>query len=194
VFFFPIAGTQSRRSHPGNGSLKQVTDITSRKPSFRYSGINGCRMENLSSFVPNLWTSIAGLAYARQYAPGATLFEHGEPAAGIFMIRKGEVRVWIPEAPAQANLVTPVGAGTMLGLSKTLSESRHKISAVTLSPTEVDFVPRETLLEFLRDHHEVCLQVVRVLSEDLHGLYHRFQTLNSPNPRARRAQPGGRLQ
>ena len=150
--------------------------------------------DDLSSFAPTLWASLEALASVRAYAPGSMLFEQGHPAAGIYMIQKGEVRVWIPQAPARANLVTPVCPGTMLGLSETLSESTHKISAVSLASTEVGFVPRDTLLTFLRDHHEVCLQVVRVLSEDLHGLYHRFQTLNSTNLRARRWQPGGRLQ
>ncbi len=36
---------------------------------------------------------------------------------------------------------------------------------------------RKDLLKFLREHREVCLEVVRMLSQDLHGAYERVRTI-----------------
>ena len=122
------------------------------------------------------------------------VFEQGQSAEGIYMIQKGQVRVWMPGDSEPEALVEAVGSGTMLALSEVLSDGAHKLSAQALQQTEIGFVPRETLAEFLRDHHQLCLQVVRMLSEDLHALYHKFQGLNVARSRARRWQPNRGVQ
>jgi len=39
------------------------------------------------------------------------------------------------------------------------------------------FIRRNELMKFLREHPDVCLQVVRMLSQDLHGAYERVRTI-----------------
>jgi len=141
------------------------------------------------SFATDLWTSLEAISTVRRYESGSLLFEQGQSASGIYMIQKGQVRLWIPEGSGQIVIATPVAAGAMLALSEAISEGTHKLSAMALVQTEAGFVPREILMGYLREHHATCLQVVRTLSEDLHGLYHSFQRLNVANPRSRRWQP-----
>jgi CRP-like cAMP-binding protein len=146
-----------------------------------------------SSFAADLWTSLETIATVRRYEPESALFEQGQSASGIYMIQKGQVQVWMPDGLAQTIITTPMTPGTMLALSETISGGTHKLSARALEATEVGFVPREILMGFLREHHQVCLQVVRILSEDLHCLYHTFHRLNVTNPRSRRWQPDDRI-
>jgi CRP-like cAMP-binding protein len=143
-----------------------------------------------SSFAPDLWSALEKLTSLRTYVPGSVLFEQGQSASGIFMIQKGQVRLWMPAAAERAKMSTPVSSGTMLALSETISEGTHKFSAMATLPSEAGFVPRAVLMQYLRDHHDVCMQVVKVLSEDLHGLYHKFQSLSAGH-RGRRWQPDG---
>jgi len=49
-------------------------------------------------------------------------------------------------------------------------------------------VRRKELLRFLHDHREVCLQVVNLLSEDLHVAYDRVRAVGLG--RVRRARSG----
>jgi CRP-like cAMP-binding protein len=149
--------------------------------------------DDSSSFAADLWKSLAAIAKLRRYEPESVLFQQGQAAGGIYVIQKGQVRLWIPEAAGQIFVATPVGAGAMLALSEAICEGTHKLSAMALVQTEAGFVPRETLMRYLQEHHEICLQVVRTLSEDLHCLYHTFQRLNVANPRSRRWQPDGRI-
>ena len=42
-------------------------------------------------------------------------------------------------------------------------------------------------MKFLREHPQVCMQVVRMLSQDLHGAYERFRSIGLV--RSRRPRP-----
>jgi CRP-like cAMP-binding protein len=140
-------------------------------------------VKDSSSFVPDLWSSLEPLVCVRTYEPHAVLFEGGARAEGIYLIQKGKVRVWMSEEGSRTILIDSASPGTMLGLSETIAQGTHKVSAEALTATEVGFVPSEELLKYLRDHHEICMQVVRILSEDLHALYHQFQLLKGAQTR-----------
>jgi len=142
-----------------------------------------------SSIVSDLWSSLESLACIRSYEPHSFLFERGERVEGIYLVRKGKVRVWIPGQPTLLIQADPAGPGTMLGLSEAIAQETHKVSAEALVRTEADFVGADTLLSHLRKHQAVCMQVLGVLSDDLHELYHRYQTLKEVHPRPGR-RPG----
>jgi hypothetical protein len=51
----------------------------------------------------------------------------------------------------------------------------------------VVFVKRKDLLRFLRDHRDACLQVVHLLSGDLHTAYERVRSIGLSRTRRPRA-------
>jgi CRP-like cAMP-binding protein len=55
---------------------------------------------------------------ARLFPKGATLFQQGSAATGIYLVKSGEVRVLLVTGQNQAQLVEIAGPGTMLGLSE----------------------------------------------------------------------------
>jgi len=62
-------------------------------------------------------------------------------------------------------------------LSSTLSGQPYELTAEALDACQVVFVKRKDLLRFLRDHREACLQVVHLLSGDLHSAYERVRSI-----------------
>lgn len=148
--------------------------------------------EDFSTLAPDLWTSLESIAQVRTYESRSVVFAQGQRAEGVYLIQRGKVRLWMPEDRTRMLSVDPAGAATMLGLSETIAQGTHKVSASALVPTQIGFVASEPLMKFLRERHDLCLQVVRVLSEDLHTLYHRFQGLKTSHPRSKRgpASPG----
>jgi CRP-like cAMP-binding protein len=60
------------------------------------------------------------------------------------------------------------------------------MTAEALVPTTVAFIPRDTLLDFLREHPDFSMEVLRFLSEELHSLYHKFRGISSHPGRPRR--------
>ncbi len=126
---------------------------------------------------PELWQALADLRVSRHYDGRALLFRDGEPCAGIYLVAKGQINLLLPAQKKRYKLFEVVGPGALLGLSESMSGSPHKLMAEAVSAVEVAYVERMALMKFLRVHHTVCMQVVRLLSEDLHGLYHRFREL-----------------
>jgi CRP-like cAMP-binding protein len=146
--------------------------------------------EKRSRPVPNFWNAFAPIKSAQTYPPGSLLFEESQPAAGIYMIEKGQVEVAIAASRETRRVLASVGPGTMLGLSEAISGGPHKLSARTLVQTELFFVPRERLMNFLAERPKVCMEIVRTLSDDLHSLYHQFRMSSAGNHVRRRAEDG----
>jgi len=134
---------------------------------------------------PDLLQALHGIKSVRLFPKGATLFQQGSAVTGVYLVENGEVRVLLPTGQSQKQLLEVVGPGTMLGLSETMSGENYRITAEAGDKAAVAFIPREDFLEFLREHSDFCMQVVRLLSEDLHGLYHKFRSISAHPGRPR---------
>jgi CRP-like cAMP-binding protein len=132
---------------------------------------------------------LLAMTTSRAFSKGATLYLQDTPSAGIYMVESGSVLVMLPTGDNDRQLVEVVGAGTILGLSESLSESNYRVTAEAAELTSTLFIERESFLKALDDHHEICMQVVRLLSENLHGLYHKFRRVSAHPGRPRRRSP-----
>jgi CRP/FNR family transcriptional regulator len=104
---------------------------------------------------------------------------------GIYLVESGAVRVLLSNGGMERQLLDVAGPGTVLGLSESMSGEKHRSTAEAEEYTMAVFIPREELLEFLREHGDFCMQVVRLLSDDLHGLYHKFRSITAHPGRPR---------
>ncbi len=134
---------------------------------------------------PDLLQALQGIKSVRRFPKGATLFQQGSAVTGVYLVESGEVRVLLSAGQSQRQLLEVVGAGTILGLSESMSGEKYRITAEASDQATVAFIPRKEFLEFLREHAEFCMQVVRLLSEDLHGLYHKFRSITAHPGRPR---------
>ena len=122
----------------------------------------------------------------REFPKGATLYQQGMPADGIYLVETGSVRVLLPSGENQNQLLEVVRPGAILGLSESMAGDKYRVSVEANEPTTAAFVARKDLMEFLDSHHEFCMQIVRLLSENLHGLYHKFRSVSTHPGRPRR--------
>ena len=128
--------------------------------------------------------ALAPVRIRRRLSRGEVLFQQGQLAQGIYIVESGEVKLLLG-SPQHGKTFEVVGAGAVLGLSESLTGAPSKLSGVAVSDTEMGFVERQALLEFLRRHHALCMQIVRLLSNDLHSLYFRCRALTSTEARRR---------
>jgi hypothetical protein len=61
----------------------------------------------------------------------------------------------------------------------------YRIHAEAGDPATVSFIRREEFLGFLREHCGFSVEVARLLSEDLHGIYHKFRSISAHPGRPR---------
>jgi CRP/FNR family transcriptional regulator len=134
----------------------------------------------------NLWEALHGIKSVRIYPKGAMLFQQGTAVNGVYVVESGQVRVLLPTARGRLQLLEVAGPGTVLGLSETMSGEQYRVTAEAADYTTVGFIARETFVDFLRERCDFCMQVVRLLSEDLHGLYHKFRSISAHPGRPKR--------
>ncbi|HMK31932.1 MAG TPA: cyclic nucleotide-binding domain-containing protein [Terriglobales bacterium] len=119
-----------------------------------------------------------------EYARGATLFREGHPTRGIYILCRGRVRLSVSSDHGRRLLLRIAHPGEILGMSACLSGSSYELTAEALDPLQVAFIRRKELLAFLRAHREACMQVINLLSQDLHSAYERVRTLGWSRSRA----------
>ncbi len=120
------------------------------------------------------------------YPRGATLFGEGRQAKGIYVLCDGRAKLSVSAENGKRLMLRVAGPGEVLGLSSTLSGKPYEITAEALDASQVVFVKRKDLLKFLRDHREACLQVVHLLSSDLHTAYERVRSIGLSRTRRTR--------
>lgn len=108
---------------------------------------------------------------------GTVLLEEGHPARGIFVLCEGRAKLSVCSESGKRLTLRIAGPGEVLGLSAALTGGAHEVTAETLDSAKVAEVRRKDLLRFLRHHREACLQVVHLLSQDLHTAYDRVRSV-----------------
>jgi len=108
---------------------------------------------------------------------GAVLFREGQVARSVFLLCQGRVRFSVCAENGRRMAVRVAHAGELMGLSAALSGGCYEVTAEALEPLQFAQVHRKDLLRFLHQHRDVCLQVVNVLSEDLHVAYDRVRSV-----------------
>jgi len=113
----------------------------------------------------------------QQVSRGETLFQEGRLPRGIYVLCEGRVKLSVCSENGKRLMLRVAGPGEVLGLSATMSGKPYEITAEVLDSAQVAFIKRKDLLRFLKDHREACMQVVHLLSQDLHVAFDRVRTV-----------------
>ncbi|HUK86754.1 MAG TPA: Crp/Fnr family transcriptional regulator [Terriglobales bacterium] len=119
------------------------------------------------------------------YPKGSILFVEGRNPRGIYVVCSGKVRLSLCSDEGKNLTVRTAGPGDILGLSATMRDEPYEVTAETLMPCQVVFVPRKDFLRFLRHHQDACLQVIQLLSQYLHSAYDQYRALGKGRARRR---------
>jgi CRP/FNR family cyclic AMP-dependent transcriptional regulator len=117
------------------------------------------------------------------YSRRAVLFAEGRPVRGIYILCDGRAKLSIGGETGKRLTLRIAGPGEILGLGAVLSNTPYEVTAEVLDDSQVVFVRRKDLVKFLREHKTVCMQIVNMLSQDLHGAYERVRNISSVHPR-----------
>ena len=107
----------------------------------------------------------------------ALLFAEGKPVRGIYILCDGRAKLSIRGEEGRRLTLRIAGPGEVLGMGAALSNTPYEVTAELLDASQVVFVRRKELVKFLHDNPAVCLEAVRLLSQDLHGAYERVRSI-----------------
>jgi CRP/FNR family transcriptional regulator len=119
---------------------------------------------------------------------GTRLFAEGRPSRGVYMLCDGRAKLSICSESGKRLMLRVAGPGEVLGLGACLSGEAYELTAELLDAAQIVFIKRKDLLKFLRDNPTICMEVVRHLSDDLHGAYERVRSIGLNRARRARAQ------
>lgn len=121
------------------------------------------------------------------YPRSTILFAEGRPVRGIYLLCDGRAKLSICSDSGKRLTLRVAGPGEILGLGAALSNTPYEITAELLDTSQIVFIRRKELMKFLREHPDICMQVVRMLSQDLHGAYERVRTIGMVRTRRPRS-------
>jgi CRP/FNR family transcriptional regulator, cyclic AMP receptor protein len=108
---------------------------------------------------------------------GTMLFGEGKTPRGVYVLCEGRAKLSVCSDSRKRLMLRVAGPGEVLGLSASMAGRPYEVSAEMLDTSQVAFVRRKDLLHFLREHRVACLQVVHLLSQDLHQAYDRVRSI-----------------
>ena len=105
-------------------------------------------------------------AVTTTYPTGAVLFAEGQAPRGVFIVRRGRVKLSINGSDGRTLILRIVEAGDPLGVAAVVSGRQYEASAETQEPSEISFLRQSDLLRLMRVHGELALWVTQHISQD----------------------------
>jgi CRP/FNR family transcriptional regulator, cyclic AMP receptor protein len=118
------------------------------------------------SLPPAALQAFDALTFTNIYPKGAILFSEGETPRGIFHLCNGSAKLSISSEDGKTLITRIVEQGESLGLSAVISGKPSKVTAETLSPSQVNFVRRDDFLRFLVSCPEGAANALRQLAAE----------------------------
>ncbi|MGB9203603.1 MAG: Crp/Fnr family transcriptional regulator [Terriglobales bacterium] len=100
------------------------------------------------------------------YPTGAVLFAEGQMPRGVFIVRRGRVKLSICGSDGRTLILRIVEAGGALGVAAVVAGYKYEATAETQEPCEISFLRQSDLLRLMRQHGELALWVTQHISQD----------------------------
>lgn len=111
------------------------------------------------------------------YPKGAMLFIEGQQPRGVFVLCHGKAKLSTSSREGKTIITKISDPGDVLGLNAVVSNRPYEVTAEMMEPGQANFISRESLLQFLKEHGEVALRVAEQLSRNYYTAYDEIRTL-----------------
>lgn len=115
------------------------------------------------------------------YPKSAALFVEGQQPRGVFVLCTGQAKLSTSSVEGKTLITKISQPGDVLGLNAAISNHPYEVTAEMIQPGQANFIPRDALLEFLKQHGEVALRVAEQLSRNYYTAYEEIRTLGLTN-------------
>jgi CRP-like cAMP-binding protein len=96
-------------------------------------------------------------ALTTTHPTGAVLFAEGQAPRGVFIVRRGRVKLSICGSDGRTLILRVVEPGALLGVAAAVSGRQYEATAETQEPCEISFLRQVDLLRLMRRHGELTL-------------------------------------
>lgn len=112
--------------------------------------------------------ALANSCQERTYTAGSTILSQGDTGVGLYVIKSGKVQVIQANNPDRAETVLgELGAGDVLGEMALLDDLPRSASAIAAEEVQALLLPIWDFRSALRQHPDIALKLLAVLSRRL---------------------------
>jgi CRP/FNR family cyclic AMP-dependent transcriptional regulator len=111
------------------------------------------------------------------YPKGAMLFIEGQQPRGVFVLCAGKAKLSTSSREGKTIITKLSDSGDVFELNSVISDRPYEVTAEMMEPGQANFIPRDSLLQFLKEHGEVALGVAEQLSRNYYTVYEEIRTL-----------------
>ncbi len=111
------------------------------------------------------------------YPKSAILFIQGQQPRGVFVLCSGKVKLSTSSSEGKTVITKISEPGDVLGLNAAVSNHPYEVTAEMIEPGQANFITRDHLLQFFREHGEVALRVAEQLSRNYYTAFEEIRTL-----------------
>lgn len=121
--------------------------------------------------------SLARQAVRRTFKAGETIFVEGDPAAGLWVIEQGSVKIYKLSPEGAEHVLHLLGAGNTFNDVGALDGGANPANAAALSDVIVWVLPAEAITHAMLEDSRLALNVVRFLAARVRGLVRQIEDL-----------------
>ena len=116
---------------------------------------------------------LSKIKHAAVFPEHAVVLVEGQSPFGIFILCQGRAKLSTTSREGKTLILRIAEAGEVLGLDAVVTGKPHEFTVETMRPCQLNYVGREDLLRFLKDHADACLHATQHLAQgcsDSYGL------------------------
>src|SRR5215467_13353869 len=111
------------------------------------------------------------------YPKGAMLFIEGQQPRRVFVLCAGKAKLSTSSREGKTIITKLSEGGDILGLNAVISNRPYEVTSEMMEPGQANFIPRDSLMHFLREFPEVAVRVAQQLSRNYYTAYEEIRTL-----------------
>jgi CRP-like cAMP-binding protein len=137
-------------------------------------------LQSLVYFQDMDQASLTNLAHRTQrhsFTPDESIFHEGEPAAGLWIIELGRVKIFKINPDGEEHILHLLGPHNTFNDIAALDGGTNPANASALSNVTVWLLPADTLRDALLHNNEMALNVIKVLAGRVRNLVHQIEDL-----------------
>lgn len=101
------------------------------------------------------------------YRPRQVVFSEGNPAAGLYLVCYGSVKLYHSDRSGREHILELAGPGAVLGELPLNGDQPLSVSAESVTDSQLCFLSRERLTRFLQRYPDTGVRLIGALSNEL---------------------------
>jgi CRP/FNR family cyclic AMP-dependent transcriptional regulator len=117
------------------------------------------------------------IKHAAVFPEHAVVLVEGQNPWGLFILCQGRAKLSTTSREGKTLIVRIAEAGEILGLHAVVTGGPYELTVETMQPCQLNFVSREDMLRFLKEHGDASLHATEHLARDCSDAYGVVRTI-----------------